>query len=84
MIEGAILGLVSWASLMLSWWHFPEPIKKFTKSHPVISDISAGLFIYLMLSSVSKSLIAVVGAIVAGLLVNFTIMFSKAFTNGKN
>lgn len=84
MIEGTILGIVSWLSLMLSWWHFPEPIKRFTKAHPVVSDVSSGLFIYFMLSSVSKSLVAVVGAIVAGLLVNFTIMFSKAFSNGKN
>lgn len=83
MFEGLILGLISWLSLLLSWWHLPKPAKEFTKKHPVITDISSGLFIYFTLSSVSKSLIAVVGAITAGLLVNFTIMIHN-FLNGKH
>lgn len=79
MYEAIILGVLSWMSLIISWWHLPQWFKNFTKRHPVISDLSAGLLIYFMLSSVSQSLIAVGGAVVAGLLTNFTIMLGKFY-----
>ena len=73
MFEGLILGVISWISLLLSWWHLPEKIKTFTLKHPVLSDIVAGAFIYIMLSSISKSIVAAVGAIFGGLLTNITL-----------
>lgn len=77
MLEGIILGVVSWLSVLLSWWHLPEKVKRFCLEHPVLSDISAGLLTYLFLSSISKSLVAAVGAAISGLLINFSIMGAK-------
>lgn len=74
MIEGLILGGVTWLSLVLTWWHLPNPFKTFTRKHPVISDVAASALTYLTLSSISKSLVAAVAAIFCGLLINFTIM----------
>ena len=78
MIEGIVLGVVTWLSMMLTWWHLPDPLKKFTRNHPVMSDLAGSALVYLALSSVSKSLVAVVGAAVAGLLINFAIMGANA------
>lgn len=77
MLEGLFLGLISWLSLIISWWHLPERIKRFCLNHPLLSDLSAGVFVYMVLSSISKSLVAAVGTVFAGLLVNFSILFAK-------
>jgi ABC-type Fe3+ transport system permease subunit len=74
MIEGLILGVVSWLSILGTWWHLPKKAQNFTKQHPLISDIVASALAYILLSSVSKSLIAAVGAIICGLLINYTIL----------
>ena len=74
MIEGIMLGFVTWLSFLLSWLHFPKLIKKFTKKHPFITDIISMGLAYALLTSISKSLIAAIGAVVTGLLVNFTII----------
>lgn len=74
MVEGIVLGAVSWLSLLGTWWHMPSRIQIFTKRHPLFSDILASAMAYILLSSVSKSLVAAVGAIVCGLLVNMTIL----------
>lgn len=74
MIEGLVLGTITWLSLLLSWFHLPSPFKKFTYKHPLLSDLIGSVTAYLALSAISKSLAAAVGAIFCGLLINFTIM----------
>lgn len=76
MIEGIALGVVSWLSLFMSWYHLPPKVKKFTLEHPVVADLSAGILVYFFLSSISKSIIAAVGAVVSGLLINFSLFFA--------
>jgi len=75
--EGVILGILSWLSLVLSWQHLPRLIKSATKKHPLISDLVAIIIAYLFLSNISKSIIAVIGAITAGVLVNITLIFLR-------
>ena len=86
MIEGIILGCVSWISLVLSWWHLPEWIKRFTLRHPVMSDIAAGALVYFFLSSISKSLVAAIGAVFGGLLTNVSLLIANRSkeTNGND
>lgn len=76
MIEGLILGAISWISIVLSWWHMPSWFQNFTLKHPVISDFAAGALVYFFLSSVSKSLVAAVGAVFGGLLTNITLLIA--------
>ena len=74
MFEGLILGTITWLSLLLSWIHLPNVFKVFTRRHPLISDLVGSVLAYFALSTISKSLVAAVGAIFCGLLINFTIM----------
>lgn len=76
MIEGIVLGILAWFSLVLSWTKLPTFIKKLSLRFQLLSDVGASILIYLFLSSVSKSLVAVIGAIVAGLLTNLTILYA--------
>ena len=86
MIDGITLGVLSWLSILLSWWHLPQWLKNITKRHPVVSDIAAGGLTFFFLTSISKSLIAVIGSIVCGLLVNLSIIIGKLLndTSGSN
>ena len=83
MFEGIILGIITWLSLILSWWHLPQPVKGATKRHPLLTDLGGSLIAYLGLSAVSKSLVAVVGAIVTGLLINFTLLGAKYYDDNQ-
>ena len=74
MVDGLILGAITWLSFVLSWMHLPKWLKSATFKFPVISDIAAGALALLLLSGISKSLTAVIGAMVTGLLVNFTLI----------
>jgi hypothetical protein len=74
MIEGLTLGAITWLSMVLSWFHLPTYLKNFTYKHPLISDLIGSLLAYFALSTISKSLVAAIGAIFCGLLINFTIM----------
>lgn len=77
MIEGIMFGVISYLSLILSWFHLPTPIKNFSKKHPLVTDVTASVLVYVLISSVSKSLVAVIAAISCGLFVNFTILGAK-------
>lgn len=74
MIDGIFLGFISFVSLALTWWNLPEFIKSFTLRHHLISDLLAGLFTFAFLSGISKSIIAVIGTTVTGLLVNISLI----------
>ena len=83
MLPGIVLGIISWLSIMLSWWHLPEAIKNFTRKHPVLSDIAAGLLTFGLLSGISKSLVAVIGSVVTTLLINLSIMIGYYLTHSQ-
>ncbi len=72
MFEGVLLGFLSWLSLVFSWSHLPKWMKKFSIKHFVITDIITTTLTWLLISGVSKSLVAVVSCVTAGLMMNFT------------
>ena len=77
MHEGLILGILTWLSFLLSFKHFPQRIKTFLLNHFVITDILSVLTSFLLLTSISKSLGAVIASMVCGLLVNITLILYK-------
>jgi hypothetical protein len=81
MIEGLVFGAVSYLSLLLSWFHLPNVVKRFSQKHPLLTDIAASTIAYVLISSVSKSLVAVIAAISCGLFVNFTILGVKTIND---
>jgi len=83
MIDGVLLGIMTWLSLSLSWLNLPKKIKTFMLSHHLLTDLCAGLLTFFFLSSISKSLIAVIGAAISSLLVNFSLITYEWWsTNG--
>jgi hypothetical protein len=77
MLDGAILGIITWLSFVLSWRHLPQIIKKLTFKVPLITDIGATVLAFLLLSGISKSITAVIGSMITGLLINFTLIIGK-------
>jgi hypothetical protein len=76
-IDGIILGTIAWLSIVFTFSHFPAFIKNFLLRHFLISDMIATAIAYAFLSSISQSIISVVGAITTGLLVNITLVISN-------
>lgn len=79
MIDGLILGTITWLSLLFSFKHLPQLIQTLLLNHPMFCDILATLVCFLFLSSISQSIISVVGSITCGLLVNFTLVLYANF-----
>lgn len=77
MIEGILLGLASYASMVMSWWHLPQFLKKLSLKKPILTDLAASVLVFTLLTGFSKSLVAVIGAVTAGLCINFTFVGHK-------
>jgi len=77
MIDGILLGVLTWLSMLVSFVHFPKWLKKFLLSHFMLTDIICIILTFLALSSISQSIMAVVGSVTCGLLVNLTLMGTK-------
>ena len=77
MTEGLVLGFLSWLSLIMSWYHLPAFLKRFTMRHLVLSDFIATVLSFIFISGISHSIVAVFGAMFSGLLVNFTLIAAE-------
>lgn len=77
MYDGFILGVITWVSFIFSFQHFPVFLKNLMLKHFALTDLLSVLTSFLLLTSISKSLSAVVASVVCGLLVNFTLIFHK-------
>ena len=74
MIDGVILGFIMWLSLVFTFMHIPKILKSFFLKHFLITDILSSVITFLLLTGISQSLVAVVGSVTTGLLVNMTLM----------
>ena len=80
MHEGFILGICTWLSYCLSFIHFPNFIKKLMLKSFFLTDLISIVLTFLLMTSISKSVTAVIASITCGLLVNITLMaYSKFF-----
>lgn len=82
MLNGIILGVMTFLSLVLSFRKLPQAIKNFILRHKLLADIGAGALIFVVLGAVSKSIVAIVGAIMSGLLVGIALEVTDK--EGKN
>ena len=76
-IDGIILGVIAWLSIVFTFSHLPIFMKNFLLRHSLVSDIIATVLAFTFISGISQSIIAVIGAIATGLLVNMTLVISK-------
>ena len=84
MIDGCILGVITWLSLVFTFQHLPETVKYILLKFPLFCDLLATFICFVFLASISKSILSVVGSIVCGLLVNFTLVIYKKFISINN
>lgn len=81
MIDGLVLGTITWLSYVFSFMHFPNFVKKFMIKHFFLTDILSVAFTFFLLSSISQSLGSVVGSTFCGLLVNISLMIKRSMDN---
>ena len=72
MYDGLLLGVLTWLSFVISFMHFPLFIKKLLLKNFFITDMMSVITSFLLLTSISKSLVAVIASMFCGLLVNVT------------
>ena len=73
MIEGLALGLMTFASMLLTFWKLPGRLQRWILKHKLLTDLSVGVLVFLALGAISKSIVAIVGSIATGLLVGVTL-----------
>ena len=79
MIDGLILGALTWISFVASFVHFPLQVKSFLLKNFFLTDVLSVVLSFLLLTNISKSIVAVIAAMLCGLLVNLTLMFHRQF-----
>ena len=84
MFEGLLLGLMTFGSLLLTFWKLPAFLQNRIKKHKFLADITAGAIVYFILGAISKSIVAIVGAIFTGLLVGLSLEFATQKENKKD
>lgn len=80
MLNGIVLGIMVAISYIMTFKKWPERAKKFVVEHELMADFLAGLSVWGILGMVSKTLGAVVGAVVAELILGTALhMFVKKY-----
>lgn len=81
MLDGIILGVLTWVSFILSFIHFPQSIKKFLLKNFFLTDVASIVISFMLLTNISKSITSVIAAMLCGMLVNLTlIVYSEFFS----
>lgn len=80
MYDGLLLGILTWLSFVFSFIHFPKIIKTLLLKNFLITDILSVLTSFFLLTSISKSLVAVIASMFCGLLVNVTLVIYQKYT----
>lgn len=79
MIDGIVLGVLTWISFVLSFMHFPELLRKFLLKNFFLTDIASVVISFLLLTNISKSITSVIASMLCGMLVNVTLMVHREF-----
>ena len=74
MYDGLLLGLLTWLSFVISFIHFPNFLKKLLLKNFFITDMISVITSFLLLTSISKSIVAVIASMFCGLLINVTLV----------
>jgi ABC-type multidrug transport system permease subunit len=82
MLDGLILGILTWLSFLFSFLHFPTLIKRIMLKYFLLTDLISVMLTFFLLSGISHSITSVIGSITCGLLVNLSLMLNQ--TLGEN
>lgn len=79
MIDGLVLGILTWLSFVFTFLHFPSLLKKIMLKYFLLTDAISVFLTFFLLSGISQSITSVIGSITCGLLVNLSLMATKTF-----
>jgi hypothetical protein len=79
MLDGIILGFLTYISFVLSFLHFPNVIKSFLLKNFFLTDIASIVISFILLTNISKSITCVIASMLCGMLVNVTLMVHREF-----
>lgn len=77
MHDGLLLGILTWISFVISFNHFPKFIKRFLLKNFFLTDVLSVVLSFVLLTGISKSIVAVIASMVCGLLVNLTLLMRE-------
>jgi len=78
--DGLLLGTLTWLSFVFSFLHLPVYIKTLLLKNFLVTDILSVLTSFFLLTSISKSLVAVIASMFCGLPVNVTLVIYQKYT----
>jgi hypothetical protein len=74
MIDGLILGIITWFSFCLTFVHLPYRVQKILLKYPMATDGLAAIGSFFLLTEVSKSIVAAVASMICGVLVSLSLI----------
>lgn len=73
MTTGLTLGVITYLSFLFTFMKLPKFLQRTLVSMRLVTDLVAGVLAWLALSVVSQSIVSILGAMVASLLVGITL-----------
>lgn len=73
MLNGIFLGVLTASSIAMTFVKWPEWLKRLVVKHELLADIVAGLSVWAILGVISKTLTAVIGAVIAEILLGLSL-----------
>ena len=70
MVEGLVLGSLTFIGFCLLWRRAPQLLKKAVRRAPFLTDLAATVLAYVTLSTISSSLASAIGSAVVGICVS--------------
>lgn len=74
MIDGLILGIITWFSFCLTFVHLPPQVQRLLLKYPMATDGLAAIGSFFLLTEVSKSIVAAVASMICGVLVSLSLI----------
>jgi hypothetical protein len=74
MVDGLILGIITWFSFCLTFIHLPIQARDLMLRYPIATDAMAAVASFFLLTEVSKSIVAAVASMICGVLVSLSLI----------
>jgi hypothetical protein len=75
MLNGIFLGFLTALSVVMTFMKWPNGLKRLAVKHELLADIIAGLSVWAILGMISKTLTAVIGAVIAEIILGLSLHF---------
>jgi hypothetical protein len=75
MLNGIFLGILTALSAIMTFTKWPDWLKRLVVKHELIADVIAGFSVWAILGMISKTLTAVIGAVIAELILGLSLHF---------